>query len=779
MPFNRSSRWTVVIVFALLISGRSDAQSTRAAVQGQAPAIRLTGRVVADDTGIALPNVRVAPSSVARETVPPVLTDGEGRFALLIPQSSRGIRAVKSGYAPADVPIPSASQPIEVRLRPGAVVSGRVTDEAGDPVANARVGVELAPGAASGGPVAGAATTTDDRGDYRVAGLANGSFVASVMTIGDAQMVINGNVITGKGPVKTYYPGLTSVDEAQRIQLRSSEERRGVDFVLTAQQVDSFRRPFALGGDQPATGTAVIGGHIVGSDRRGVPGARVTLVPPRARPFRLTSPLESRSARDGSFEFRGLAPGTYQLFVSKAGYLPLADQGFDANPLPPPSFELASGEIRDQINVELTRIGVMTGRVVDEYGSPVMAARVQALRVRYEGGRRKLVAADVPSRLTDDRGAFRLYGLHPGQYIVSASVGDVSTEDLPGYAPTYFPGTTSASDARFVAVASGNDLVGLDIQLARTPTARVSGRFLDESGQPGGGALSLTPSWRAGAAPAESVGARLLPDGRFEFRNVAPGEYVIQASRGRSTPWTEGQFGMLRVVVNGRDIDDLELRTSTGSAVNGRITFDARNRTRPPEMSAVEITALPVDPDLSPSVGWAAARIQSDGSFEMAGLSGPRRLVVTRVPTGWTLEEIRVVGVDATDRPIALGRAEQSLAGVEVVFSDRVSELAGAVTGDDNRAVAGVHVVVFAADRDRWFWGSRFLREAVSDEQGNYRITGLPFGSYYVTTIPSALAEGPEAWQDPTFLTTLVSRASTVTISEGQRVTRQVRVSSR
>jgi hypothetical protein len=43
-------------------------------------------------------------------------------------------------------------------------------------------------------------------------------------------------------------------------------------------------------------------------------------------------------------------------------------------------------------------------------------------------------------------------------------------------------------------------------------------------GQPMGGSLVLTESQRSGAIATPSTGARISPDGRFEFPNVAPGE---------------------------------------------------------------------------------------------------------------------------------------------------------------------------------------------------------------------------------------------------------------
>src|SRR5262249_17270844 len=160
--------------------------------------------------------------------------------------------------------------------------------------------------------------------------------------------------------------------------------------------------------------------------------------------------------------------------------------------------------------------------------------------------------------------------------------------------------------------------------------------------------------------------------------------------------------------------------------------------------------------------------------FLMGGLSGPRRLIAARLPAGWTLEQIRVDGTDVTDRPLALGRADQSLTQVEVILSDRISQLSGTVSDDANRPVRGAHLVVFGADRDRWFPGSRFLRDVTTDEQGTYTVSGLPFGSYYVTTIDQAMTEGPDAWQDPAFLMTQMARAASLTISEGQHVTRAI-----
>jgi hypothetical protein len=783
MALSRSSLALTFIVTVLFLSVRHNAQTIRAAAPAQIPTVTIEGRVVADDTGVPLPNARVSPSFAAADLqVISTLTDGEGHFTLSFRQGRYNVSASKTGFARRDVPQPAAGQPIEIRLPPGGVISGRVIDEFGDPVADVPVTLETPP---NGGRDSRSfqSTTTDDLGDYRLGGLPEGVFLPVVTRF--AMVRVGTNQFTNSLE-KLYYPGARTAETAQPVSLRAGEQRDGIDFLLTSLQASdqpfslrNFARTLPTDWSAPRPGTGAIRGRITTADRRGVPQADVMLVPPPNPTDRQSRPRVIRSSYDGRYEFPELGPGRFRVFVSKAGYLPVTDGLFGGTPNSP-SIDLPAGEIRDGVDVALTRFGTMTGRVLDEFGFPMMRARVQALHVRYEGGRRKLVAVNIPDRFTDDRGAYRLYGLPPGQYIVSAFIGDVSSEDVPGYARTYFPGMASASDAQFVAMGAGQDVVGLDIPLARTRTARITGRLINASGQPGGGSLTLIPTWRASAAPAEPIGARILPaDGRFEFRNVPPGEYVIQSSRGRLNRWTESEFAAVPVVVNGIDVNDLVVQTSGGSFVGGRISFNTLDRTKIPPLSAIEITAVPVDPDLSPSSGWASANVFGDWQFQMNGLSGPRRLVVSGLPAGWTLEEIRAAGTDATDRPLAFGRADQSLTGVEIILSDRVSQLSGTVNDESNRPVRGAHVIVFATDRDRWFPGSRFVRDAMTDDQGTYSVSGLPFGSYYVTTVSQVSAEGPEAWQDPAFLAAQISRTSSLTISEGQRLTRSIRVSSR
>jgi hypothetical protein len=176
-----------------------------------------------------------------------------------------------------------------------------------------------------------------------------------------------------------------------------------------------------------------------------------------------------------------------------------------------------------------------------------------------------------------------------------------------------------------------------------------------------------------------------------------------------------------------------------------------------------------IDPDRTPS-SLASAEIAEDWSFTMTGINGPRRLDLVRVPPEWMLKEVRTRGIDNTDRTLMFGRKDQSLADVEVVLSDRVTELSGRIVDDEGRAATDAHVIVFPTDRGRWYPASRFMRVAASAQDGRYRLVGVPAGSYHAAAVRRLPVEGEEAWQDPGFLDALAPRATTVTLGEGQRL---------
>ncbi|HEY1911972.1 MAG TPA: carboxypeptidase-like regulatory domain-containing protein [Vicinamibacterales bacterium] len=746
------------------------------------PSLQISGRVVAEQSGDPIPNARV--TLIGARTFPTRLTDGSGRFSSEVPPGRYRVVVSKTAYARQETSVDSA-EPIEIRLAPGAVVTGRVTNPVGDPVVGVQVVVEV-PGTAGARGPATASAQTDDLGEYRLSGLSAGTYaVAAIAWSAPTTMQMIGTQVgLAPGLRRTYYPGGSSAAEAELIRLQAGEERSSIDFLLASGQAgfgSYVMPPRTSAREVEATAPrGVIRGHVVSTGDSPVSHARVTLTrmmtSPRldgsggivTTPQFVYEPHATTADDDGGFEFRNLPPGTFVTAAEKVGYTMKDLPGGTTSPPPGAGITttLIDGETNDRLEIRMSRWGAIAGRILDELGEPLSGVRVQALQVRYERGRRRLAVAGGVSEPTDDLGRFRIFAVAPGQYIISGAVGDVSSADVPGYARSYYPGTSNPGEAQFVALGLSQQMSGVEFSMSRERTALISGTLLNGAGVPGsGGSLKLLSSRASMSAVSVEVGARIQRD-RFEFPNVPPGQYVIQADRGRRGSSIEGEFGAIAVSVDGTDITNLTLQTTAGSSIAGRITFVGTRGAQLPAASRIEITPVPTDSDQSPRQA-AVADIARDWTFSISGIHGPRRLQVLRLPAEWTLREIRVNGIDVTDRPLAFGRAEQSLNDVEIVLIDRVNELLGTVNDDHGRPAAGSHVIVFSTDRDRWYPASRFLRQSTTAQDGTVKLSGLPEGSFYVAVVPRLPADGDDAWQEPAYLESLMPRVSSVAFGEG------------
>lgn len=219
-------------------------------------------------------------------------------------------------------------------------------------------------------------------------------------------------------------------------------------------------------------GTAVLRGSVVAAES-GQPLRRAQVRASGA------DPREARSIstdEKGAWELRDLPAGRYSILVSKGGFVQLGygqrrpfEQG---KPV-----ELADGQVVERLDVALPKGSVITGRLYDEFGEPVSGARVSAMRNRFVSGMRRLFpfGGVGASDTTDDIGHFRLHGLSPGDYYLSATMGlSMSFErsdDRTGYAATYYPGTPVLSEAQKISVALGQESQGITFALALTRVA--------------------------------------------------------------------------------------------------------------------------------------------------------------------------------------------------------------------------------------------------------------------------------------------------------------------
>lgn len=470
---------------------------------------------------------------------------------------------------------------------------------------------------------------------------------------------------------------------------------------------------------------------------------------------------------EGRWEARDLAAGRYTLRVSKSGYLTIEygqRRPFERGK----TLELSAGQSLEKLDVTLPRGGAITGRIFDEFGDPMTAVMVRAMRHRYVDGERRLiplaegleVLVNGGGDITDDLGQFRVYGLTPGDYYISAVFAPPGmSADRTGYPPIYYPGTASPSEARRVSVGLGEEAQNIDFNLMTARYAAVSGTVINSAGAPVKPSVNLTAS--------EPVADALIgpgvatADGTFTISNVPPGQYNLRVW-GVQGPAGVPEFASAPVAVAGQDVTGLVLVTTPGATATGRVVFEgaAPPGTRLFVRAVTTIAAAPTFSNVS--VG-----VRPDQTFEISGLTDRQTFRMGMLPEGWFLKSVIHDGIDVTDSGHEF-KAGQHISGVEIRLTQRATTLMGTVQDARGAALPDYTVVAFAADPAKWGFQTRFVRSARPDQEGRFSIRALPPDDYLVVAL-EYVETGQEL--DPEQLEKWKTLGTKVMLAEGETKT--------
>jgi hypothetical protein len=512
---------------------------------------------------------------------------------------------------------------------------------------------------------------------------------------------------------------------------------------------------------RPVTGSSVIRGRVIDASS-GAPlrKASVRIFGPELR--------ENRSAitdLEGRYEFTDLPAGQFNLNVTKAGYV---DLGYGQSTPGEVGKQLKVGDkqIVEKIDFTLPRGAVITGRVLDEFGEPVADVQVSALRNQFTAsGPRPVNASRFAS--TNDIGEFRLFGIPPGQYLLSASyrgqmmsVGP-TTGDSSGYAVTYYPGTANLADAQKLTIGLGGSVSDVTLMLVPTRTARVSGTVFDGQGRPvkQGSVMLMARSPSNGMMP--GGGGMIRPDGTFTITGVAPGEYILRGNLpGPPQPGTPMEMATASVTVNGVDITDLRVEPSKPITISGHVVLDpAAARSFKPE--TMRLSAPPSEPGPFFGPPPPPAAIRDDLTFEFKASPGPSIVRLVSSP-GWAIKSVTLNGADVTD---GVSFKDEDVAGLEIEITNKVPDISGLVTNGRGEPVIDYFAIAFPQDQERWNApGPGRTAMVRPDDQGRFHFRTLRPGNYYVVALEHV--QNGE-WMDPAFMEFAHTRAARVTINEG------------
>jgi protocatechuate 3,4-dioxygenase beta subunit len=481
--------------------------------------------------------------------------------------------------------------------------------------------------------------------------------------------------------------------------------------------------------------TASIAGHVTMGGKSAV---GVTVVATLRTSFLDNKTIaKATTDDDGNYKLTGLPAGQFTIQPLTKSYVAPNGAGYKE---PGESVNVTEGETITKIDFALVRGGVITGRITDAEGHPLIGEQVSIVPKDTSEDPSQNYMLGRTRRQTDDRGIYRIYGLGPGNYTVSVgqastSGGATSVMGMGGspYLKTYFPGVEDKARATIIEIKEGSEVKNVDIAVNRAGSGfAVSGRVIDaESGAPitsvyiGHSILDASGQQVGGM---NFTGNQSDANGKFRLEGLRPGRYSIYtfpAGQQRSDYSEPVTFE----VADG-DVTGVEIKVRRGATINGVAVID--NNSDPAVTALLQTVAVYsyIDRKGVGGPSYAVSQIGADGSFHMAGLApGRARLGIQGFPAppkGLTLVRTELDGLDQKEG-IEVSQGAQ-IKGVRLVFAYGTGSIRGELKLEGGELPEGMtlNVFVHSAESD----SHSFRSFAQVDARLHFVVDAIPPGTY-------------------------------------------------
>ncbi|MEO8550516.1 MAG: carboxypeptidase regulatory-like domain-containing protein [Kofleriaceae bacterium] len=337
------------------------------------------------------------------------------------------------------------------------------------------------------------------------------------------------------------------------------------------------------------------------------------------------------------------------------------------------------GEAGATVDFQLVPGGVIEGRVEDAQShAAVTTGDVIAALDRGAG-----VLGEMTTRhaTIGADGHFRLTGLRPGAYALTAHAGDLLSAT---------PSVVGIGVAEQVA----------DVVLLVSRGASIRGVVVDDQDRP---APNVTVTTFGGDAEATADAK-----GNFVLAGLAPGHYGLIA-RGDDYVW----LAATPVELAAKDIDGVKVRVRRGIHVKGRVD--------PPQPCEVKLELADNLGATGPMFSHRGAQTSADGMFELGPL----------VAGGYTAHA-RCTSGDEGSVPTAVKQGMSEL----VIAVAHGSSIAGRVVDTKGKPVAGASVNAAAGDRTEIVNGMVTSGASVlTAANGTFELAGLAPGTYRLNVL--------------------------------------------
>jgi hypothetical protein len=508
---------------------------------------------------------------------------------------------------------------------------------------------------------------------------------------------------------------------------------------------------------QPLTYTmvSVVG---VGSSRRGSGGGNSII-----------------TDEDGNFQADGLDPIPYTIRVYAPGYViapnSKASDLFDQR-------ARSYSYIGDSVTITMTKGAVITGKVINTAGEPVIGIGISAIRTRDEDGhpvneqRRDFIFPHS----TDDRGVYRIYGLPPGSYVVSAGGGNrvfLSGATPFGGKMTIFHPSSTRETANEITVRAGEEVSGVDIRYRSERGFSISGTV---SGSTSGrlqvpGNVSTRVSLKnlvTGNLVDTAFVQPVVDNNGYAFYGLPNGEYEITAARSGMDDDNSTVSPPKRVVINGRDIGGIDLVLTPTGSLAGRMVLEKAQETAGLRKCESKRGSFLDEVALWPRVGEPAEKVDSrfslfggqpvvvpndKGNFIIRNLVAGRYRIEPQLPDeNWYVKTMTVTGsstsqpfrtvpqnqIKATTGDIArsgiLLKSGEEKSGITVTIATGAAGLKGkVVAAEDIKLPSRLRIHLLPAEPEAKDDLLRFA-ENRAESDGSFNFGNLSPGKYLLVT---------------------------------------------
>jgi hypothetical protein len=378
-------------------------------------------------------------------------------------------------------------------------------------------------------------------------------------------------------------------------------------------------------------------------------------------------------------------------------------------------------EGQNDFTVNMLPLGVLTGRILDQYGDPLRNAivRTEDKLSTPEGD----AFQSSSTAVTDDRGEYRISEVEPGKHFIAVEYSSSRTERGLGVRQStrwpqtggllLYPNAKDISQAYEVEVTAGTVTRLRDVRLTIGPAVIISGH-IQPSPSEQGQQLSLTRTDNLALNSMPTVqGGRSEADGSFKL-SALPGKYVLAAS----DPTSGKTSRPLPIELADEDVTGLTIDLNVEYRISGRISLEGDER--------LDFSKLTLN------FGGQPVKLDVNGAFQSDLFQPKGRYLLRELPAGWYVKSLDVAGKRISGHLFLI---EPGISDVTLTLSPQAAKVSVlAIKGDSGLTAAIVLLLPDAgADPDV---ESALVAEA--DGSGTFTIPGVPPGAYRVFALDTS-----------------------------------------